>query len=129
MLGACNGVADDEHAGSGLGGAGDFLDECRICCVEVLELDGRFLDLGIGDGVMGGGFSDDSGDERIVGRRREWLGGSGFFDHLTAAFRGECGGEDDDGGADFEQPADELIDEGGGVGVVGMDFVDDDDFS
>ena len=78
---------------------------------------------------MGGGFSDDPGDERVVGRRRKWLGGSGFFDHFASAFRGERGGEDDDGGANFAQPADELIDEGGGVGVVGVDFVDDDDFS
>ena len=53
LLGGGDGVADDKDAGSGLGGAGDFLDECGICGVEVLELDGRFLNLGIGDGVMG----------------------------------------------------------------------------
>lgn len=62
LLGACHGVADDQHAGTGLGGAGDFSDEIGVSGVEVFQVDDRFMDRGIGDGVMRRRFSDDLGD-------------------------------------------------------------------
>lgn len=79
--------------------------------------------------MFGGAVAEsDLGDER-VGFCFRRLACSGGEDEFGATFGSESGGEDDDGGADFEEVFDEAIDKGRGVGVVGVDFIDDDDFS
>lgn len=90
------------------------------------------------DGSWRGGFREvvgkvlrfrlpegDFGDEG-VGLRGGGFGGSGGRDEFGASSRGECGGKNDHGRADLEKVFDEAVDQGRSVGVVRVDFIDDD---
>ena len=132
FLGEGDGVADDNDNRTGFDVVGDVLPVGGfVLRGESLVGNKGFLGWElVGDSdVLGVAISGgDFGDER-VGRRGFAFRGTCGGDEFGAADGGEGGGENDDGGASFEEVAYESVNQGRHVGVVGVDFVDDDDLS
>ena len=78
--------------------------------------------------MRGGGTHGTGGDERIAGGGMVFRTASGL-EQFTAASSGQRGTEDDNRATEINEFAHQRGDEGAGVNIVGMNFIEDDHFA